>query len=221
RTKAAATVLRDFSRGGHQVLLFTCHGHISKLFKPLRADVRMLPDRSAPRPIEEEAATAKQPAKPEVDTTAMAEPIETPPVKLKKQPDVPQPSAPPPKPEPVIRDQPLELEATQPSLTPEAVTPLPPLVAPAIDDEANVMSQAEPVAKPARRERKTSPKRVQRHIERSVQQVHWNAEEFDGELADRVARSRVVDAANGSSQNGHGTPVDDEDDLSVIEPTRD
>ena len=33
RAKAAAMVLRDFARQGRQVLVFTCHEHISKLFK--------------------------------------------------------------------------------------------------------------------------------------------------------------------------------------------
>ena len=35
RAKAAAAVLRDFAAAGHQVLVFTCHEHISKLFRSL------------------------------------------------------------------------------------------------------------------------------------------------------------------------------------------
>ncbi len=43
RAKAAAVVLRDFAAAGHQVLIFTCHEHILKLFKSLRVPVSRLP----------------------------------------------------------------------------------------------------------------------------------------------------------------------------------
>ena len=36
RAKAAAAVLRDFAAAGHQLLVFTCHEHILKLFKSLK-----------------------------------------------------------------------------------------------------------------------------------------------------------------------------------------
>ena len=44
RIRAAAEVLREFSRQGHQVLMFTCHDHIRDVFHSLAADVRVLPD---------------------------------------------------------------------------------------------------------------------------------------------------------------------------------
>ncbi len=44
RAKAAAAVLRDFATAGHQVLVFTCHEHILKLFKSLKVPVNRLPD---------------------------------------------------------------------------------------------------------------------------------------------------------------------------------
>jgi uncharacterized protein YhaN len=47
RAKAAAAVLRDFARSGHQLFVFTCHDHIKKLFKSLKVDVTSLPDRAA------------------------------------------------------------------------------------------------------------------------------------------------------------------------------
>ena len=46
RAKAAAALLRDFAEGGHQVLVFTCHEHLARLFKSLRVDVRRLPSHS-------------------------------------------------------------------------------------------------------------------------------------------------------------------------------
>jgi hypothetical protein len=43
RAKAAAAVLRDFAAAGHQLLIFTCHEHILKLFKSLKVPVNCLP----------------------------------------------------------------------------------------------------------------------------------------------------------------------------------
>lgn len=48
RAKAAAAVLRDFAAAGHQLLVFTCHEHIHKLFKTLKTAVGILPDNSEP-----------------------------------------------------------------------------------------------------------------------------------------------------------------------------
>ena len=44
RIQAAAEVLSEFSRQGHQILMFTCHDHIRDVFHELSADVRTLPD---------------------------------------------------------------------------------------------------------------------------------------------------------------------------------
>ena len=43
RAHAAAEVLYDFSRNGHQILMFTCHEHMRDMFHSLGADVRVLP----------------------------------------------------------------------------------------------------------------------------------------------------------------------------------
>ena len=43
RALAAAEVLYDFSRNGHQILMFTCHEHMRDMFHSLGADVRILP----------------------------------------------------------------------------------------------------------------------------------------------------------------------------------
>ena len=47
RAKAAVDVLRDFAENGHQVLVFTCHEHILKLFKTAKAPVNRLPENSS------------------------------------------------------------------------------------------------------------------------------------------------------------------------------
>ena len=44
RARAAVAVLRDFAAAGHQVLIFTCHEHMLRLFKSLHTPVGRLPD---------------------------------------------------------------------------------------------------------------------------------------------------------------------------------
>lgn len=46
RAYAAADVLHDFARNGHQILMFTCHDHMRDMFDSLGADVRVLPHHS-------------------------------------------------------------------------------------------------------------------------------------------------------------------------------
>jgi hypothetical protein len=46
RASAAAAVLRDFAAAGHQLLVFTCHQHISNIFASLGVPVGRLPDAS-------------------------------------------------------------------------------------------------------------------------------------------------------------------------------
>jgi hypothetical protein len=45
RAKAAAGLLADFAAEGHQVLVFTCHEHIAKLMRCVKAPVMELPHR--------------------------------------------------------------------------------------------------------------------------------------------------------------------------------
>ena len=71
RAKAAAAVLRDFAAAGHQLLVFTCHEHILKLFKSLRVPVSRLPSNaesgglvSLEHRAEEKPIHDKQPGRP-------------------------------------------------------------------------------------------------------------------------------------------------------------
>ncbi len=58
RTRTACSVLRDFARQGHQLLVFTCHEHVWQMFKDINVDCRRIPNRydevlehlEAPRP---------------------------------------------------------------------------------------------------------------------------------------------------------------------------
>jgi hypothetical protein len=45
RTKIAVRVLREFAREGHQLLVFTCHEHVWRLFGEVKADTRRIPNR--------------------------------------------------------------------------------------------------------------------------------------------------------------------------------
>jgi len=50
RTRAmhAARTLKTFAELGHQVLMFTCHDHISKIFQEIDVEVRLLPAQGTP-----------------------------------------------------------------------------------------------------------------------------------------------------------------------------
>ncbi|MEK6237964.1 MAG: hypothetical protein N2C14_24900, partial [Planctomycetales bacterium] len=47
RAEEAASLLKDFAAQGRQILVFTCHDHIVRLFKKLNVPVRELPSRDA------------------------------------------------------------------------------------------------------------------------------------------------------------------------------
>jgi uncharacterized protein YhaN len=48
RATHAAKVLRDFAALGHQVIMFTCHEHIMRMFHSIDVQVRVLPDQGVP-----------------------------------------------------------------------------------------------------------------------------------------------------------------------------
>ncbi len=79
RTVAAAEVLVDFARSGHQILIFTCHDHIVRVFQDLDVELRDLPQREAALAIPTAAATpvptAKTVAKPVAKRQARAIPV--------------------------------------------------------------------------------------------------------------------------------------------------
>jgi uncharacterized protein YhaN len=91
RTKIAVNVLREFAREGHQLLVFTCHEHVWRLFAEVRADTRRIPNRynkneeivdeevepsSEPEPVIETAVIEPEP--PLIETVAPEpEPVAT------------------------------------------------------------------------------------------------------------------------------------------------
>ncbi len=48
RAESAAKVLRDFATLGHQVVMFTCHEHIMRIFHQIGVQVRVLPPQGTP-----------------------------------------------------------------------------------------------------------------------------------------------------------------------------
>ena len=48
RAESAAKVLRDFASLGHQVVMFTCHEHIMRIFHKIGVEVRVLPVQGTP-----------------------------------------------------------------------------------------------------------------------------------------------------------------------------
>ena len=45
RTRTACAVLREFAKQGHQLLVFTCHEHVWRMFKDIKVDTRRIPNR--------------------------------------------------------------------------------------------------------------------------------------------------------------------------------
>jgi uncharacterized protein YhaN len=45
RTRVACSVLRDFAKQGHQLLVFTCHEHVWRMFQEIKVDCRRIPNR--------------------------------------------------------------------------------------------------------------------------------------------------------------------------------
>ena len=86
RAHAAAEVLYDFARNGHQILMFTCHNHMRDMFHSLGADVRILP---------QHLEVVEHGAKPEIfDGLSRSRPIEFEPVgqPVLQQPVIPEPT---------------------------------------------------------------------------------------------------------------------------------
>jgi uncharacterized protein YhaN len=87
RTRTACSVLREFAKQGHQLLVFTCHEHVWRMFQDIKVDCRRIPNRHGE--IEEEVHDNPQP-----------DPVPEP-IVAAIEPPAPKPLAPGPAPEPV------------------------------------------------------------------------------------------------------------------------
>ena len=97
RTRVACSVLRDFAKQGHQLLVFTCHEHVWRMFQEIKVDCRRIPNRHGesedahdelkPAPPPEPLAVAPEPAAHEPAARAPAPVAPAPkPIKVPRQP---------------------------------------------------------------------------------------------------------------------------------------
>jgi hypothetical protein len=86
-------VLRDFAREGHQLLVFTCHEHVWRMFQELKIDSRRIPSRyGEPEQVAEEPQPVPEPVAEQPAPVAVAP---TPkPIEAKPQPAPPVVEAP-------------------------------------------------------------------------------------------------------------------------------
>jgi uncharacterized protein YhaN len=122
RTQIATRVFQDFTRQGHQVIYFTCHEHVWRMFQEIKVDARRLPNRlgeTAEEPVAElvPQAPAAEPPPPREKRAEAAEvkpPVEPLPV-IEAIAPIPKPSKKKPAPPPVA---PIEVEYAPPASSP-------------------------------------------------------------------------------------------------------
>ncbi len=158
RSGRAAEVLRDFGAAGHQLLVFTCHERLADVFASLGAPVRRLPRNTEPGQI----------VGPNVDQPAMPEEVAPPqPARRRRT----KPAKPEPEQELAVEDN--SNGATNghshPTVPPEVESPPP--------------APVELPPQPALQRRADPPHRI---ASARTLRRRWSAEEFDGELEDRV-----------------------------------
>jgi hypothetical protein len=102
RVKAAATVLRDFAKEhGHQIIFFTCHEHIMKIFRSVKVDVRTLPGHEIlPEPEPERPKRKKPEPEPVVSMPVVV--TDPPKIEVVLTAPPPPPPLPPPTPQPIV-----------------------------------------------------------------------------------------------------------------------
>ena len=95
RARIAASVLTEFAKEGHQLLVFTCHEHVWRMFQDIDADVRRLPVRYE--------IVDEEPVEEAVEEAAVEEVIEEV-VEVVEAPEPPPAVEPKPEPQPAYVD---------------------------------------------------------------------------------------------------------------------
>ncbi|HKD35571.1 MAG TPA: hypothetical protein VKB78_02190, partial [Pirellulales bacterium] len=171
RTRAAAAVIQDFAAAGHQLFVFTCHEHLAAMFKSLGVTVRRLPTNS-----ERESSIPALQEEPRLIAEPAVVLVEQPKRRRTKTKPVAQSVA-----------KPQADEDTAFELAPLDDLPLPPPIAAEILQPELI--RAEPIV--AGREHRADPPHKRVILRRFRRR--WSAEEFDGELEDRVASAFTLD----------------------------
>jgi uncharacterized protein YhaN len=165
RSVRAAEVLRDFGAAGHQLLVFTCHERLANVFDSRGTPVRRLPQNTEPGQVVEAPAA----------------------VAIREEQREPQPTR-------RRRTKAAKPEPEQ-QQSPEPTAEIP------SNGESNGHSRTteEPEAKPVAVEEAPRPAPRQRRADPPHRLVpfrpRWSAEEFDGELEDRVREPSAQEGA--------------------------
>ncbi len=210
RAAAAAIVLRDFAAAGHQLLIFTCHEHIARLFKSLKMDVRRLPDNSQPGrdlPFEIDEVLNLTAALPPAAIRAVEIDDEPLPFDDEIAPSPPTEAPRLPVAEPLL-EQPATIEVEVQPAIPSSNVDVVFINPPIMPDEPTPASTAEPRISKRRRSRVRidPPQEVVRAV---PIRRRWAAEEFAGELDDRINPLWLLngDAGSGGVQHTAGDSV--------------
>jgi hypothetical protein len=125
RTRTACAVLRDFAKQGHQLLVFTCHEHVWRMFQDIKVDTRRIPNRHG------ETEEVIEEPRPEPQPEPVPEPVKVV-IAPEPQPE-PAPAEPEPVPEPVkakARRKPVVVQEPEPVIEqPEEVSYEEPVIA--------------------------------------------------------------------------------------------
>jgi hypothetical protein len=198
RSGLAAEVLRDFAAAGHQLLVFTCHERLASVFESLGVGVRRLPRNTEPGQVVERVAKLPPPVEPALQT-------ETRPVEESSP--TPQPSrrrrTKPAKAEVDLEGQPPGDSASNGATNGHAPAPMPvksPADVKPLADEPPPPAIAEVSQRTPPRQRRADP--AHRVTRVQTESRRWSAEEFDGELEDRVRGTIARDDAGADETAG-------------------
>ncbi len=186
RAKAAAGVLRDFAKQGHQLMVFTCHEHIARIFKQLQVDVRELPVNGTTPGLLDLEPEAASPPKKKRDPKSVDEPA-----------TIVAPTFIQPKAAETVVPVELRFHRLQYDAAPHVAPPPP---APRIKPQRVRIDRAERLEPVERTVKISQPKPVRKSMRKfatRVDRVEWDAEEFEGELKDQIGRRVVVANKNG------------------------
>jgi hypothetical protein len=129
RTQIATRVLRDFAKQGHQVIYFTCHEHVWRMFQEVKADARRLPNRHGEaieeKPESSEPIVVPPPADESMTPSLIEEKVADPPPLPLPEPVVAKP-LPRAKPKPAAAPAPQEVIEIN-RIPPATPTPRPPV----------------------------------------------------------------------------------------------
>jgi uncharacterized protein YhaN len=113
RTRIACAVLKEVAKQGHQLLVFTCHEHVWRMFQELKVDCRRIPVRHGGNVVEVQEEPQPEPVP---EPVQRIEPVPEPVVAVVEAP--PEPVAPPPPPMVEVKKKPKPVKSRLPKVEP-------------------------------------------------------------------------------------------------------